>query len=80
MELVDNKKSVQGDSISPQKLHSQSELEDYQLARDREKRVIRMPKRCGIVDLISYSFMSTEAVSGNKPQSYREAVNYKEKN
>ncbi|KAH9648136.1 hypothetical protein KPL70_025471 [Citrus sinensis] len=43
---------------------SSSEQETYQLARDRERRVIRMPKRFGIADLISYALTMAEDVIG----------------
>ena len=49
---------------------SSSEKETYQLARDREIRVIRMPKRFGIADLISYALAVAEEVIEEEPGSY----------
>lgn len=51
-----------------------SELDNYQLARDREMRTIRMPKKYGITDLISYALSITGELSGKEPMSYKEAM------
>ncbi|KAH9753276.1 hypothetical protein KPL71_015010 [Citrus sinensis] len=44
-----------------------SELEIYQLARDKERRAIKMPKKYGITDLISYTLTVADEVNVNKP-------------
>lgn len=38
-----------------------------------------MPKKYGIVDLISYALMVAEDVNGGKPTSYKKAVRSKQK-
>ncbi|KAH9657298.1 Integrase catalytic domain-containing protein [Citrus sinensis] len=58
---------------------SSSEKETYQLARDREMRVIRMPKRFGIADLISYALTVAEEVIGEELSSYKQAMNSRDK-
>ena len=58
---------------------STSEQETHQLARDRERRVIRMPKRFGIADLISYALTVAEDVIGEEPSSYKQAMNSRDK-
>lgn len=52
----------------------QAELEGYQLARDRERRVIKMLKKYGIADLISYALIVAEDVNRVEPTSFQEAV------
>ena len=49
---------------------SSLEKQTYQLARDRERRVIRTPKRFGIADLISYALTVAEEVIGEELGSY----------
>ncbi|KAH9733856.1 hypothetical protein KPL71_017172 [Citrus sinensis] len=56
-----------------------SELDNYQLARDREKRVVKLPKRYGIADLISYALMVADEVTGDEPESYKQAMNSRDK-
>lgn len=56
----------------------QAELEGYQLARDRERRVIKMPKKYGIADLISYALMVAEDVNRAEPTSFQEAMSSKQ--
>ena len=51
-----------------------SELEIYQLARDRERRAIKMPKKYGITDLISYALTVADEVNDGEPLSYKEAM------
>lgn len=51
-----------------------SELDNYQLVRDRERRTIRMPEKNGIVNLISYALRVGEELSGEEPMSYKEAM------
>ena len=56
-----------------------SELDNYQLARDREIRVVKLPKRYGIADLISYALMVANEVTGEEPESYNQVMNSKDK-
>lgn len=56
----------------------QAELEGYQLARDRGRRVIKIPKKYGTADLISYALMVAEDVNGAEPISFQEAVSSKQ--
>ncbi|KAH9781841.1 hypothetical protein KPL71_008631 [Citrus sinensis] len=58
---------------------SPSELETYQLARDRERRAIKLPKKYGIADLISYALTVADEVNGGEPLSYKEAMRFKDK-
>ena len=51
-----------------------SDLETYQLARDKERRAIKMPKKYGIADRISYALTVADEVNGGKPLSYKEAM------
>lgn len=56
----------------------QAEVEGYQLAKDRERRVIKMTKKYGIADLISYALMVAEDVNVAEPTSFQEAVSSKQ--
>ncbi|KAH9655560.1 Integrase catalytic domain-containing protein [Citrus sinensis] len=56
-----------------------SELETYQLARDRERRAIKMPKKYGIADLIFYAMTVGDEVTGGEPLSYKEAMRCEDK-
>ncbi|KAH9722806.1 hypothetical protein KPL70_006847 [Citrus sinensis] len=58
----------------PDKELKSYELDNYQLARDRERRTIRMPKKYGITNLISYALSVAEELSGEEPMSYKEAM------
>ncbi|CAJ2651441.1 unnamed protein product [Trifolium pratense] len=46
---------------------------DYQLARDRERRVIHPPNRFGYADLICYTLNAAEEVQDSEPKNFREA-------
>ncbi|PNX59901.1 hypothetical protein L195_g059917, partial [Trifolium pratense] len=48
-------------------------VSDYQLARDRERRVIRPPNRFGYADLICYALNAAEEVQDSEPKNFREA-------
>ena len=56
-----------------------SELDNYQLARDRERRVVKMPKRYGIADLISFALMVANEMTGEEPANFKQAMNSKDK-
>ncbi|MCI81496.1 copia LTR rider, partial [Trifolium medium] len=47
-------------------------IPDYQLARDRERRVIHPPNRFGYVDLICYALSAAEEVQDSEPKNFRE--------
>ncbi|KAK2414224.1 cysteine-rich RECEPTOR kinase [Trifolium repens] len=47
---------------------------DYQLARDRERKVIRPPNRLGYADLICYALNAAEEVQDSEPKNFREAL------
>lgn len=51
-----------------------SELEDYQLARDMEKNTVKMPRKYGITDLISYALTVVDELNGGEPISFRETM------
>ncbi|KAH9767149.1 hypothetical protein KPL71_011170 [Citrus sinensis] len=54
---------------------NQTELEEYQLAKVRERRTIRPPKRYGYADLIAYALATSHEIDETEPKSYKEAVN-----
>ena len=51
-----------------------TDIQDYQLARDRQKRVIKTPKRFAYADLIAYALTTTHELDNDEPKTYREAV------
>ncbi|KAH9800568.1 hypothetical protein KPL71_000711 [Citrus sinensis] len=52
-------------------------LQQYQLARDRERRHTRPPARYAYADMVAHALMSAEDVAIEEPNSYREAMNSK---
>ncbi|MCI57579.1 hypothetical protein A2U01_0078830, partial [Trifolium medium] len=47
---------------------------DYQLAKDKERKVIRPSNRLGYADLICYASNATEEVQDSEPKNFREAL------
>ncbi|KAM6574493.1 hypothetical protein CsatA_022820 [Cannabis sativa] len=55
-----------------------SNLDDYQLAKDRTRREIRAPEKFGYADFSAYALSVTDGVDNTVPKSYQEAVNRKD--
>ena len=53
----------------------QGRCEDYQLVRDREKRMIRPPRRYAYVDLIAFALTAAHEIATDEPRTYSEAIN-----
>ncbi|KAL2465401.1 Reverse transcriptase Ty1/copia-type domain-containing protein [Abeliophyllum distichum] len=51
-----------------------SNLRDYQLARDRVRRNIREPQRLGFEDSVSFAFLSYQDLCEKEPKSFEEAM------
>ncbi|KAH9801638.1 hypothetical protein KPL71_001098 [Citrus sinensis] len=51
-----------------------TELQDYQLARDRARRETKPPSRYAYAGMIAYALNSAEEIAIEEPASYREAV------
>ena len=58
---------------------TEQQLETYNLARDRQRRMIRPPQRFGHADLICYALNTAEEVEHEEPKSYKEAIKSKDK-
>ncbi|KAH9649106.1 hypothetical protein KPL70_025861 [Citrus sinensis] len=56
---------------------SQTTLQDYQLAKDNEMRVIRAPKKYAYADRITYALTAAHELDYDEPKSYKEAVSGK---
>lgn len=54
-------------------------LESYQLARDRKRRIIKPPQRLGHADLISYAFSIASQFQDDEPINLKEAMNSNDK-
>lgn len=54
-------------------------MENYQLARDRERRNVKMLRKYGIADLISYTLTVANDVNGGEPMSFKEAMSSDDK-
>ncbi|KAH9778870.1 Integrase catalytic domain-containing protein [Citrus sinensis] len=52
----------------------QTQVQGYQLTKDREKRQIRPPQRYGYVDLIAYALAASHGIDVDEPKSYAEAI------
>ncbi|KAH9724313.1 hypothetical protein KPL70_007440 [Citrus sinensis] len=53
----------------------QGRCEDYQLVRDKEKRVIRPPRRYAYADLIAFALTAAHEIATDEPRTYSEAIN-----
>ena len=49
--------------------------DDYQLTRDKEKRVIRPPRRYAYADLIAFALTVAHEITADEPRTYSEAIN-----
>ncbi|KAH9763594.1 hypothetical protein KPL70_001222 [Citrus sinensis] len=56
----------------------QTDLQDYQLARDRERRQIRASDRLGYADLIAFVLVSADEIAIEELGSYSEAISGKD--
>ncbi|KAH9695610.1 hypothetical protein KPL71_022838 [Citrus sinensis] len=56
-----------------------SELDNYQLARDKERMVVKMPKRYGIADLISFALMVVDEMTEEEPENFKQAMTSRDK-
>ncbi|KAH9684612.1 DNA (cytosine-5)-methyltransferase 1B [Citrus sinensis] len=74
VEHSDSCKTSEQPSDQSKERKNPSELETYQLARDRERRAIKMPKKHSTADLISYALTVADEVNGGEPLSYKEAM------
>ena len=69
--LKDERRDVDN---SDENSESQTRLHDYQLAKDREMRVIRAPKKYAYADLIAYALTAAHELDYDEPKSYKEDV------
>ena len=58
---------------------SQSDLQNYQLTRDRTRRQIRVPSRYAQAEIVSYALSVASEVVNSEPLSYKEAVSRSDK-
>jgi hypothetical protein len=49
-------------------------VDDYLLARDRPRRVIKPPQMLGYANLIAYALISTSEVLDEEPRDYKEVI------
>lgn len=55
----------------------ESEGDTYQLARDREKRIIRPPRKYIVLDLIAYALSAAHEINDDEPRTYLEVMTSK---
>ncbi|KZV56298.1 hypothetical protein F511_00295 [Dorcoceras hygrometricum] len=75
-ELVDNTKVVSGPDAEDINAHA---VGDYQLIRDREKRIVKAPQKFGFADLTAFAFTAAYELDEVEPLSYEEAVSSRDK-
>lgn len=63
VEHIDSHQAIEKSLQQSQKGYKSLELDNYQLVRDKERRIIKMKKKYGIADLISYALIITGEVS-----------------
>ncbi|MCH80452.1 copia LTR rider [Trifolium medium] len=61
-------------TLVPDESGSQTTAPDYQLTRDREKRVITPPNRYDYADIICYALNAAEEVQDSEPKTFMEAL------
>ncbi|KAH9703677.1 hypothetical protein KPL70_011177 [Citrus sinensis] len=55
----------------------ESQMQSYQLARDRAKRPTRPPRRYGYADLITYALEAAHEIDDEEPKTFNEAIQCK---
>ncbi|KAH9778820.1 Integrase catalytic domain-containing protein [Citrus sinensis] len=55
----------------------ESQMQGYQLARDRAKRPTRPPRRYGYADLITYALEAAHEIDDEEPKTFNEAIQCK---
>ncbi|KAH9649116.1 hypothetical protein KPL70_025868 [Citrus sinensis] len=55
----------------------ESQLQSYQLARDRVKRPTRPPRRYGYADLITYALEAAHEIDDKEPKTFNDAIQSK---
>ncbi|KAH9687883.1 Integrase catalytic domain-containing protein [Citrus sinensis] len=55
----------------------ESQMQGYQLARDRAKRPTRPPRRYGYADLITYALEAAHEIDDEEPKTFNEAIQSK---
>ncbi|KAH9722896.1 Integrase catalytic domain-containing protein [Citrus sinensis] len=55
----------------------ESQMQGYQLARDRAKRPTRPPRRYGYADLITYALEAAHEIDEEEPKTFNEAIQSK---
>ena len=68
---------INDDSEAQDATQLESEIQGYQLARDRAKRPIRPPKRYGYADLITYALEAAHKIDDEEPKTFNEAIQSK---
>ena len=66
--------SDQAEAGDNEELVTQHDLSNYQLTRDREKRVTKPTKRYGHADIICYALSVAEEIQNSEPRTWREAI------
>ena len=53
---------------------TQPDLQNYKLARDKERRVINPSLRFGYVDMVAFALNVVEEIENDEPRNYVEAI------
>ena len=53
-------------------------MDDYNIARDRPRRVTRLLERSRLNDMVSFTFTITKDIVDVKPRNYKEAMGSKD--
>ena len=79
VETNEEPKVIENDSKTYQRAYNSLKLNDYQLTKDRDRRVINLPKRYGIADMISYAISVAEELIGEELINYKQAMSSKDR-
>ena len=72
-EVVDSG-DINNESEVQDVIQLESEIQSYQLARDRVKRPMRPPRRYGYADLITYALEAAHEIDDEEPKTFNDAI------
>ena len=71
-------KTVQEEIVHERQDEPTQGLESYSLARDRQKRQVKPPKRYGQAEMTTFALSVAEEIVDIEPKMYQEAINSNE--
>ena len=73
------KSSTQFQKKDSSQQHQEQGCDDYQLVRDRQRRVIRLPQKYGYEDMVAFALANASGSFNQEPKSYQQAMSCDDK-